>query len=92
MNTRTLRIPLLALILVVAAFAAAPLADEGFWPYNSIPKAAIKAKYKFDVTDTWLNHLQLGDGPVRRGHRLHRVARRPGADEPPHRPFAPRSG
>jgi hypothetical protein len=59
MNTRTLRIPLLALILVVAAFAAAPLADEGFWPYNSIPKAAIKAKYKFDVTDTWLNHLQL---------------------------------
>jgi hypothetical protein len=59
MNTRTLRIPLLALILVVAAFAVAPLADEGFWPYNSIPKAAIKAKYKFDVTDTWLNHLQL---------------------------------
>jgi hypothetical protein len=59
MNTRTLRIPLLALILVVAAFAVAPLADEGFWPYNSIPKAAIKAKYKFDVTDSWLNHLQL---------------------------------
>ena len=59
MNTRKLRIPLLALILVVAAFAVAPLADEGFWPYNSIPKAAIKAKYKFDVTDTWLNHLQL---------------------------------
>jgi hypothetical protein len=59
MKTRTFRIPLLALILVVAAFAAAPLADEGFWPYNSVPKAAIKAKYKFDVTDTWLNHLQL---------------------------------
>ena len=59
MNTRRLRIPLLALILVVAAFAAAPRADEGFWPYNSIPKAAIKAKYKFDVTDAWLNHLQL---------------------------------
>ena len=59
MNTRKLLTPLLALILVVAAFAAAPLADEGFWPYNSIPKAAIKAKYKFDVTDTWLNHLQL---------------------------------
>ncbi len=59
MNTRTLRIPLLALILVVVAFAVAPLADEGFWPYNSIPKAAIKAKYKFDVTDAWLSHLQL---------------------------------
>ncbi len=59
MNTRKLLTPLLALFLVVAAFAVAPLADEGFWPYNSIPKAAIKAKYKFDVTDTWLNHLQL---------------------------------
>jgi hypothetical protein len=59
MNTRTLRFPLFALILVVAVFAVAPLADEGFWPYNSIPKAAIKAKYKFDVTDAWLSHLQL---------------------------------
>jgi hypothetical protein len=45
--------------MAVAAFAVALHADEGFWPYNSIPKAAIKAKYKFDVTDAWLNHLQL---------------------------------
>ncbi len=59
MNTKKLLTPLLALVLVVAAFAVAPLADEGFWPFNGIPKAAIKAKYKFDVTDTWLNHLQL---------------------------------
>jgi hypothetical protein len=59
MNTRRLATPLLALLLAVALFAVAPRADEGFWPYNSVPKAAIKAKYKFDVTDTWLNHLQL---------------------------------
>ncbi len=59
MKTRKLLTPLLALAIAVAAFAVAPRADEGFWPYNSIPRAAIKAKYKFDVTDAWLNHLQL---------------------------------
>ena len=59
MKSRRSLTPLLALLLVVVAFGMAPRADEGFWPYNSIPKAAIKAKYKFDVTDTWLSHLQL---------------------------------
>ncbi|HEX6976686.1 MAG TPA: S46 family peptidase [Vicinamibacterales bacterium] len=59
MKTRRIIAPLLALILALAAFVAAPRAEEGFWPYNSIPKAAIKAKYKFTVTDEWLNHLQL---------------------------------
>jgi hypothetical protein len=59
MKSRRFLTPLLALLLVVVAFGMAPRADEGFWPYNSIPKAAIKAKYKFDVTDTWLSHLQL---------------------------------
>jgi Peptidase S46 len=59
MKTKRFITPLLALTLAVAAFGIAPRADEGFWPYNSIPKAAIKAKYKFEVTDPWLNHLQL---------------------------------
>jgi hypothetical protein len=54
-----LRIALVALVLVAVAFGTAPRADEGFWTYNSIPKAAIKAKYGFDATDAWLNHLQL---------------------------------
>lgn len=59
MKTRRIVAPLLALVFAAAAFAVTPSADEGFWPYNSIPKAAIKAKYKFTVTDEWLNHLQL---------------------------------
>src|SRR5512142_832195 len=59
MRTRRFLVPALALALAVTAFVVAPRADEGFWPYNGIPKAAIKAKYKFDVTDAWLNHLQL---------------------------------
>jgi hypothetical protein len=52
-------VPLLGLVAALAAFSVVPRAEEGFWPYNSIPKAAIKAKYKFVVTDEWLNHLQL---------------------------------
>ena len=59
MKTRRIIAPLLALVFAAAAFTVAPRAEEGFWPYNNIPKAAIKAKYKFDVTDQWLNHLQL---------------------------------
>jgi hypothetical protein len=59
MKLRKLLTPVLALLLVVAVFGLAPRAEEGFWPYNSIPKAAIKAKYKFDVTDAWLKRLQL---------------------------------
>ena len=35
------------------------VADEGMWPYNSLPKAKIKAKYGVDLKQTWLDHLQL---------------------------------
>ena len=47
-----------ALVALVIA-TAAPRADEGFWPYNAVPKQAIKQAYGFDVTDAWLRHLQL---------------------------------
>ncbi len=59
MTTTRLRAGVLGLVLVAVAFGVAIHADEGFWPYNSIPKAAIKTKYGFTVTDPWLNHLQL---------------------------------
>ncbi|MBE3134559.1 MAG: S46 family peptidase [Acidobacteria bacterium] len=59
MKTKKYLAPLLVLILAAVAFSTVPRADEGFWPYNSIPRAAIKAKYGFTVTDAWLNHLQL---------------------------------
>lgn len=52
-------VPFIAIAMTAIAFSLSPRADEGFWPYNGIPKAAIKAKYGFDVTDAWLNHLQL---------------------------------
>src|SRR5437588_4840860 len=48
----------LALIsLQVMPFSA--LADEGMWPFNNVPRAEIKKKYGFDITDSWLKKVQL---------------------------------
>ena len=33
-------------------------ADEGMWLYTNPPRAAIKERYGFDLTDAWLEHLQ----------------------------------
>ncbi len=50
--------------LIVALFSLQALqftarADEGMWPFNNIPRAEIKKKYGFDVTDEWLKKVQL---------------------------------
>jgi len=50
--------------LVLALFSLQTLqftarADEGMWPFNNIPRAEIKRKYGFDVTDEWLKKVQL---------------------------------
>ena len=34
------------------------MADEGFWPFNRIPRAAIKQAYGVDITDAWLQRVQ----------------------------------
>jgi len=39
-------------------FQSAARADEGMWPFNNIPRAEIKKKYGFDVTDAWLEKVQ----------------------------------
>src|SRR5438034_4442229 len=50
--------------LIVALFSLQTLhftarADEGMWPFNNVPRAEIKKKYGFDVTDEWLKKVQL---------------------------------
>ncbi len=50
--------------LVLALFSLQTLqfsarADEGMWTFNNIPRAEIKKKYGFDVTDEWLRKVQL---------------------------------
>jgi hypothetical protein len=50
--------------LIVALFSLqslqfTALADEGMWTFNNVPRAEIKKKYGFDVTDEWLKKVQL---------------------------------
>ena len=40
-------------------FSTLATADEGMWPYNAPPKDKIRAKYDFEVTPQWLDHVRL---------------------------------
>jgi len=51
---------LFAVLLVCAfLFSAMALADEGMWLYNASPKDKVKAKYGFELTQAWLDHVRL---------------------------------
>src|SRR5688572_11783079 len=51
---------LCALILALFTLQSVPVfADEGMWPFNNVPRAEIKRKYGFEVTDEWLRKVQL---------------------------------
>jgi S1-C subfamily serine protease len=49
--------------LLVALFTISGIsiarADEGMWTFNNVPRAEIKKRYGFDVTDAWLKKVQL---------------------------------
>jgi Peptidase S46 len=48
-------------VLLTFAFISSTLAtaDEGMWLYNAPPKDKIKAKYGFELTQAWLDHIRL---------------------------------
>jgi peptidase S46-like protein len=48
-------------VLLACAFVFSNLAaaDEGMWLYNEPPTAKIKAKYGFELTQAWLDHVRL---------------------------------
>jgi len=37
------------------------------WPYTAVPKPRIKTKYAFEISDAWLNHLQLASVRFKNG-------------------------
>src|ERR1700747_757566 len=47
----------LGLALLITAHRAS--ADEGMWLYNNPPRTLLHEKYDFELTDAWLEHLQL---------------------------------
>src|SRR5499426_528030 len=55
---RLLSALLLALFSLITLHFTAQ-ADEGMWTFNNIPRAEIKKKYGFDITDEWLKKVQL---------------------------------
>ena len=46
-----------ALAVVSAGWFSTARADEGMWLYSAPPREQIKAKYQFELTDAWLEHL-----------------------------------
>ena len=51
-------LPGTALIIFMATFSPSLQADEGMWLFNHPPRKQLKEKYGFDVTETWLDHVQ----------------------------------
>lgn len=48
-------------VLRIAAgvlLASTAFADEGMWLFTDPPRAPLKERYGFEITDPWLNHLQ----------------------------------
>jgi S1-C subfamily serine protease len=56
-----LRMLVCALIVALFTFQAIPVTalDEGMWTFNNVPRADIKQKYGFEITDEWLRKVQL---------------------------------
>ncbi|MDQ3805847.1 MAG: S46 family peptidase [Acidobacteriota bacterium] len=48
----------LAALLLITSLGAPALADEGMWTFNNLPRAEIKRRYGFDVTDDWVRRVQ----------------------------------
>src|ERR1017187_4746898 len=46
-------------IVLSFLFSTFATADEGMWLYNEAPKDKIKAKYGFELTPQWLDHVRL---------------------------------
>jgi hypothetical protein len=49
----------LLLIMAVLLVGSTALADEGMWLYNAFPKDRVKAKYGFEPSQEFLEHLRL---------------------------------
>ena len=47
-------------LLFCLAFGPVCRADQGMWLFNAFPKERVKAKYGFEPTQAWLDHVRLG--------------------------------
>lgn len=59
MKSRKLLSALLLTLFTFQTLTITAFADEGMWPFNNVPRAEIKKKYGFEITDAWLKKVQL---------------------------------
>jgi len=59
MRLRKLLCALILALFSLQTIHFSALADEGMWTFNNVPRAEIKKKYGFEVTDEWLKKVQL---------------------------------
>ena len=48
----------ISVLALIAALQAVGHADEGFWLFNRIPRAAIKKALGVDLSDAWVERVQ----------------------------------
>ena len=59
----------LSALALVVFFSTLSLlcADEGLWPFGELPRQQIKETHGFEITDSWLDHLQKSTVDVNSG-------------------------
>ncbi len=45
-------------LLLLTTLGVPALADEGMWTFNNLPRAEIKKRYGFEVTDEWVKRVE----------------------------------
>jgi hypothetical protein len=59
MKSKRMLAALLGAVFSLQTLQLTALADEGMWTFNNVPRAEIKKKYGFEITDAWLKKVQL---------------------------------
>jgi len=59
MRSRRILAALLGALFSLQTLHFTALADEGMWTFNNVPRAEIKKKYGFEITDAWLKKVQM---------------------------------
>src|SRR5271167_4816487 len=65
--TKSLRIFLLLLFSLSLALASLAFADGGMWLFNAFPKDKVNAKYGFEPSQEWLDHVRLSSARAPNG-------------------------
>jgi hypothetical protein len=55
------------LFLSLLALSSLVFADEGMWLFNAFPKDKVKAKYGFEPSQEWLDHVRLSSARAPNG-------------------------